>query len=186
MRGGLGTATGLVLRSQGAQLALLYAPFESSREEEVLQDTYGADRNGISTYECDITSESSVSQAFEQISANISNGAFPSILINAAGYVSVAPLEDSTAEEAMKTLTANLLGPFIVSKAFAKLYWAQKQKEDLRLGGRVVSISSQAAHVALNGHAYVPHSQPPTSQGVANLFKIEKVKETCASCQAHA
>lgn len=46
--GGLGTATGLVLHSQGAQLPLLY---------EVLQATYGADRKGISTYECDITSK---------------------------------------------------------------------------------------------------------------------------------
>lgn len=150
----MGTATGLVLRSQGAQLALLYAPFEATREEEVLQETYGADRNGISTYECDITSETSVSTAFAKIGANISNGAFPSILINAAGYVSVAPLEESTGEEAMKTLTANLIGPFNVSNAFAKLYWeqSQKQKQESKPGGRIVSISSQAAHVALTGH----------------------------------
>lgn len=153
IEGGLGTATGLVLRSQGAQLALLYAPFEASREEEVLQNTYGADRNGISTYECDITSETSVSDAFEKISANSSSSAILSILINAAGYVSVAPLEESTAEEAMKTLTANLLGPFIVSNAFAKLYWAQSEKQkEASKPGRIVSISSQAAHVALNGH----------------------------------
>lgn len=151
--GGLGTATGLVLRSQGAQLALLYAPFEASREEEVLQATYGAGRKGISTYECDITSEASVTKAFDKISADASSSAFPSILINAAGYVSVAPLEDSSAEEAMKTLTANLLGPFIVSNAFAKLYWAhsEKQKEGAK-PGRIVSISSQASHVALRGH----------------------------------
>lgn len=152
--GGLGTATGLVLRSQGAHLALLYAPFEASREDEVLQATYGADRKGISTYECDITSETSVANAFEKISLDAaSNNEFPSILINAAGYVSVAPLEESSVEEAMKTLTANLLGPFIVSNAFAKMYWvhSDKNKQNIK-PGRIVSISSQAAHVALNGH----------------------------------
>lgn len=152
--GGLGTATGTALRAHGAQLALLYAPFEASRVEEVLQDTYGADKKGISTYECDITSDSSVGEAFKRISSDAaSSGAFPSILVNAAGYVSIAPLEESTAEEAMKTLTANLMGPFIVSNAFAKLYWAHSESnKQIVKPGRIVSISSQAAHVALYGH----------------------------------
>jgi NAD(P)-dependent dehydrogenase (short-subunit alcohol dehydrogenase family) len=143
-----------VLRSQGAHLALLFAPFEASREEEVMQATYGADRERISTYECDITSETSVVNAFEKISSDAtSTGVSPSILINAAGYVSVAPLEDISAEEAMKTLTANLLGPFIVSNAFAKLYWAHSESnKQAKKPGRIVSISSQASHVALNGH----------------------------------
>lgn len=54
---------------------------------------------------------------------------------------------------AMKTLTANLLGPFIVSNAFAKLYWAHAESnKQAKKPGRIVSISSQAAHVALDGH----------------------------------
>ena len=143
-----------MLRSQGAQLALLYAPFEASRKEEVLRATYGDDRKGIATYECDITSETSVSDAFAKIGSSISKDAFPSILVNAAGYVSVAPLEESSADEAMKTLTANLLGPYIVSNAFAKLFWthSEQSKDVGQPGGRIISISSQAAHVALNGH----------------------------------
>lgn len=163
VKGGLGTATGLVLLSQGAQLALLYAPFEASREEEVLQATYGSDRENISTYECDITSETSVGNAFGKISSYAASvGVFPSILINAAGYVSVAPLEESSAEEAMKTLTANLLGPFIVSNAFAKLYWAcsETNKQAVK-PGRIVSISSQAGKWSylsciFPGHPHIP------------------------------
>jgi len=154
--GGLGTATGLVLRSQGARLALLYAPFEESRKQEVLDSTYGSiEKNDITTYECDITSASSVSEAFSSISSNISSDAFPSILINAAGYVSVAPLEDTPAEEVSKNLDSNLLGPILVSQAFAKLYWAHQEKVSQGSTvppGRIVSISSQAAHVALDGH----------------------------------
>lgn len=98
--GGLGTATGVELRSQGAKLALLFAPFEASRKEEVMQATYGAERDGISTYECDITSETSVANAFKKISSYATSaGVFPSILVNAAGYISVAPLEESSADE---------------------------------------------------------------------------------------
>lgn len=75
---------------------------------------------------------------------------YPSILVNAAGYVTVAPLTETSAEEATKNIVPNLLGPFIVSKAFHKLYTTHGGKG--RPPGRIVSISSQAAHVALDGH----------------------------------
>ena len=66
----------------------------------------------------------------------------------------MAPLEESSAEEAMKVLNVNLLGPFLISNAFAVLYWAHLAvyKTAVKLTGRIVSIASQAAHVALNGH----------------------------------
>ncbi len=97
-----------------------------------------------------------MSEAFASISNDASSAGFPSILINAAGYVSVAPLEDTPAEEVSKNLDSNLLGPILVSQAFANLYWTHKDK--VSQGGtvppgRIVSISSQAAHVALDGHA---------------------------------
>jgi len=144
-------------------LALLYAPFEADRKSEVLNNTYGDTAKGdIKAYECDITSETSVAAAFSAISNDIQSDGFPSILINAAGYVSVGPLEDTTEAEATKNIMSNLLGPMLVSNAFAKLYWAQQQsskaqqKDDSSNAksppGRIVSISSQAAHVALDRH----------------------------------
>ncbi|KAF2092663.1 short chain dehydrogenase [Rhizodiscina lignyota] len=155
--GGLGSATGKRLRSQGADLVLLYAPFEASRKDTVLESTFGSSNpDGVSAVECDITSEASVAAAFETISSiSKSAGAFPSICINAAGYVSVTPLADTTAEEALKNIIPNLLGPFTVSKAFYHLYTTWK--DSLTGGasappGRIVSIASQAAHVALDGH----------------------------------
>ena len=156
-KGGLGVATAQVLRNKGAHLALLYAPFEESRKGEVLEKAFGgSDARGVATYECDITSDSSVKNAFEQIESNITSEAFPSILVNAAGYVSVQPLEDTSAEEASKNIIPNLIGPFIVSNAFFHLYQSQKAKlegsEVKCPPGRIVSISSQAAHVALDGH----------------------------------
>jgi hypothetical protein len=65
----------------------------ASRKDAILQATYGSDQYGISTYECDITSETSVGAIFRQIAFDVSvNGIFPSMLINTVNYVSVAPL----------------------------------------------------------------------------------------------
>lgn len=119
----------------------------------MLQSTFGADLDGISTFECDITSETSVKETFNKISAEAT--AFPSILVNAAGYVSVQPLEDTTAEEALNNFLPNLLGPFNVSNAFFRLYQSHRTKPNADgtiAPGRIVSISSQASHVALDGH----------------------------------
>jgi NAD(P)-dependent dehydrogenase (short-subunit alcohol dehydrogenase family) len=80
----------------------------------------------------------------------------PSILINAAGYASVQSLEETSADEALKNFLPNLLGPLVVGNAFFHLY--SKYKEEAKAAsesvppGRIVSISSQAAHLALNGH----------------------------------
>lgn len=149
--GGLGTATGRTLRAQGAKLALLYAPFEASRKQQVLSEVYGQSEKDISTYECDITSEISVASAFNSLTNDTPSDSFPSILVNAAGYVSVGPLEDTTQSEALKNIHSNLLGPLLVSNAFAKLYWARSASAE-KPPGRIVSISSQAGHVALDKH----------------------------------
>ena len=120
----------------------------------MLSKAFGSSEpSNVKTYECDITSEPSVESAFTAITKNLDSDIFPSILINAAGYVSVQPIEETSAEEAAKNILPNLLGPFIVSNAFFNLYKASKAKlNDKAPPGRVVSISSQAAHVALPGH----------------------------------
>ena len=146
-----------MLRKRGARLALLYAPFEASRRQQVLESTFGStSEEDVATYECDITSESSVSGAFGKIEADLPPDSFPSILVNAAGYVSVQPLEDTNAEEASKNIIPNLIGPFIVSNALFRVYQSAagtaKEKGHKVAPGRIVSISSQAAHVALDGH----------------------------------
>jgi NAD(P)-dependent dehydrogenase (short-subunit alcohol dehydrogenase family) len=156
--GGLGSATAKLLHASGASLALLYAPFEASRRDAQLEAAFGNPApSTVRTYEADITSEESVRAAFEAITKDASAQSppsFPSILINAAGYVSVQPLTETSAEEAAKNILPNLLGPFIVSNAFFNLYTntpAPSGSND-KPPGRIVSISSQAAHVALPNH----------------------------------
>lgn len=164
--GGLGSSIGKKLQQQGARLAILYAPFEAARRDELLEQGYGggSDINDIRTYECDITSPDSVQSAFATLakdmvspdSSPVNERAFPSILINTAGYVSLSDMEITPPEETMKHLTTNVFGPMLCSQAFARLYFAASKAAESSPSppppGRIVSISSQAAHVALHRH----------------------------------
>ena len=100
--GGIGSATGRLLHSKGATIAALYAPFESSKREQLLDSGYGSHAPSIQIYECDVTSESAVQSTFSQISSSIGSNDqkhFPSILANCAGYVNLCPMEDTPAED---------------------------------------------------------------------------------------
>ena len=163
--GGLGSSIGQKLHQHGARLAILYAPFEAARRDELLESGYGSSHiDDIHTYECDITSPDAVRSTFQSLekdlvtlnSASPSEQAFPSILINTAGYISLSDMETTPPEETMKHLTTNVLGPMLCSQAFARLYFAASQAAKSSTHalppGRIVSISSQAAHVALHRH----------------------------------
>ncbi|KAF7592165.1 hypothetical protein BBP40_000652 [Aspergillus hancockii] len=82
--------------------------------------------------------------------------AFPSILINTAGYVSLSDMESTPPEETMKHLTTNVFGPMLCSQAFARLYFTASTISESSINppppGRIVSIGSQAGHVALPRH----------------------------------
>jgi NAD(P)-dependent dehydrogenase (short-subunit alcohol dehydrogenase family) len=57
----------------------------------------------------------------------------------------------------MKTFTTNLIGPLIVSIAFVELYselaeHTKQQPTVITPPGRIVSISSKAAHTSLRGY----------------------------------
>ena len=151
----------------------------------MLESTFGSTNiPGVTTYECDITVPDSVTATFKSISSDLdssrSGSLFPSMLINAAGYVCVTPMEDQPPDEVLKNLHANVYAPMLCSQAFAKLYWdrAKRASEQAPSAataepdassvpqspkqpaqgtkhppGRIVSISSQAAYKALWGHA---------------------------------
>ncbi|PYH92269.1 short chain dehydrogenase/ reductase [Aspergillus ellipticus CBS 707.79] len=162
--GGLGSSIGQKLRQQGARLAILYAPFEAARRDELLQAGYGGatSYDDIRTYECDITAPDSVQTVFQALeqetlaSPGASERAFPGILINTAGYVSLSDMELTPPEETLKHLHTNVLGPMLCSQAFARLYFAASQAAGPSPSppppGRIVNIASQAAHVALHRH----------------------------------
>lgn len=132
-------------------MALLYAPFEANTVDTVLQGVYGVeDLAHIATYECDITKPESVQQAFDAIAKD--NAAFPSILVNSAGYVNLTPLEDTPPEDSLRHYMINLYGPTLTCQAFARAYISAKEAKDDCPPARIVNIASQAAHVALDNH----------------------------------
>ncbi|KAE8381999.1 hypothetical protein BDV26DRAFT_278401 [Aspergillus bertholletiae] len=165
--GGLGSSIGKKLRQQGARLAILYAPFEAGRRDQLLESTYGPapNWNEIRTYECDITSPESVQSAFTVLgkemiqpsSPSVADQTVPSILINTAGYVNLSDMESTPPEDTMKHLTTNVFGPMLCAQAFARLYFAAfnaaKSSASPLPPGRIVNIASQAAHVALPRHS---------------------------------
>jgi NAD(P)-dependent dehydrogenase (short-subunit alcohol dehydrogenase family) len=52
----------------------------------------------------------------------------------------------------MRHYMINLYGPTLTGQAFARLYIKAKAEKPDGPGGRIVNISSQAAHVALDYH----------------------------------
>ncbi|KAM0723665.1 hypothetical protein Q7P37_000653 [Cladosporium fusiforme] len=159
--GGIGSSVGTLLRSQGAKLALLYAPFEADKVQSTLDGVYGsmssAETDAIKSYECDVTDPKSVEDAFAAIKSD--GAAFPSILVNAAGYVALSSFEETPPEDSLKHYLVNLYGPTLTSQAFARMYFAAKQAQsdsgsDAQVPpGRIVNIASQAGHIALDQHA---------------------------------
>ncbi|CZT19147.1 related to short-chain dehydrogenase/reductase [Ramularia collo-cygni] len=153
--GGLGSLAGKVLRSQGASVALLYAPFEANTVQPTLRQVFESDSpDNVKTYECDITSKTSVDRAFAAIDQDDIDP--PCILVNAAGVVNLHPLEDFPAEDALRHYMVNLYGPTLTGQAFAKLFFAASERARQTHKpppiGRIVNIASQAAHVALDRH----------------------------------
>lgn len=164
IRGGLGSSIGKKLSQQGARLAILYAPFEAGRRDELLEAGYGRTAENIRAYECDITSPESVDSAFGTLEKEMvapalsshSSGAFPGILINTAGYVSLSDMENTPPQETMKHLSTNIYGPMLCSQAFARLYFSASKAAAASTRaptpGRIVNVASQAAHIALHQH----------------------------------
>lgn len=95
-----------------------------------------------------------VEAAFATIEA--ANAGFPAILVNSAGYVNLAPLEHADPKDMLMHYMVNLYGPTLTGQAFARLYFRAREALGSPAdapGGRIVNISSQAAHVALDNHA---------------------------------
>ena len=159
--GGIGSSVGSLLRSQGAKLALLYAPFEADKVESILDGVYGTmsrgEDNNVKAYPCDVTDPASVAEAFEAIIQD--RAAFPSMLINAAGYVALSPFEKTPPQDSLKHYMVNLYGPTLTSQAFARTFFAAKHAHISSNAtaqappGRIVNIASQAGHIALDQHA---------------------------------
>jgi len=105
-----------------------------------LVDAEGERRTDV---RCDVGDPGSVARMAKRVLG--AHGA-PDVVVNAAGVFLIKPLVETTPEEFRGQLDGNLLGPFLVLRAFLP---AMVQ----RGRGLVVTIGSVADHVAFAGNA---------------------------------
>jgi len=91
---------------------------------------------------CDVSDERSVAEAVEVITED-----FPAIdiLVNSAGVAVLGPAEELALEAWDRTMSVNLRGAFLMSQQVGRIMLSQGR-------GTIISIASQAATVALDGH----------------------------------
>ena len=133
---GIGLATARALAAEGAWVGMV------ARRPEVLQAA--ADEVGGHAIAGDVVSPDDV----ERIRGDLLDtlGAVPDVLINAAGFFSIAPLVETTVEDLDRNLGANIRGPFLMARALVP---AMRE----RGAGHIVNVGSIAGRLAFPGNA---------------------------------
>lgn len=138
---GIGAAIATAAACRGARVAVL-----DVRDDAASTAAAGLPRVSDGAHlglACDVTDDAAVDAAVEAVVAAL--GA-PDVLVNCAGIVALAPAECLTTTDWDRTLAVNLTGMFRVTRAVGRHMLVAGH-------GRIVSIASQAAHVALDQHA---------------------------------
>jgi D-threitol dehydrogenase (NAD+) len=94
-------------------------------------------------FTCNVAEPQSVAVCADQI---ISRFGRVDVLVNNAGVVLLGPAEDLAVEAWEATMSVNSMGTFLMSQAIGRHMLAAGK-------GKIINIASQAASVALRGHA---------------------------------
>jgi NAD(P)-dependent dehydrogenase (short-subunit alcohol dehydrogenase family) len=111
--------------------------------DEALADTVEAitaEGGTAAAYRCDVTSEASVSEAVDALTAGLGD---PTVVCNVAGIGGFFNTADMPFERWQKILAVNLTGPFLICRATLPSL--------LTHGGSIVNVAS---NTALMGQAY--------------------------------
>ncbi|WP_432548740.1 GolD/DthD family dehydrogenase [Kineococcus sp. SYSU DK004] len=134
---GIGSAIAEVFAGRGARIVV--ADLKLAAAQERAEQLGG----GAFAVEVDVSSPESVRTAVEEAVARAGR---VDVLVNCAGIVDLAPAEELGERAWERTLAINLSGTFHVCQAVGRHMLAAG-------GGRIVNMASQAATVALDGHA---------------------------------
>ena len=102
-----------------------------------------ADDAGAAMIACDVTDHVSVDRVVSAVEHRYGR---IDVLVNSAGVARLAPAEELPLEQWELTLSVNLTGAFLMSQRIGRLMLGQGS-------GTIISLASQAASVALPGHA---------------------------------
>ena len=133
---GIGAAVVDAFAAKGATVAVLDRALEAAQLKV-------ADGSATSAVACDVSDEGSVAEAVGTVAEQYGR---VDVLVNSAGLALLAPAEELGLDAWDQTMTVNLRGAFLVSQHVGRLMLAQGR-------GTIISIASQAATVALAGHA---------------------------------
>ena len=147
---GIGEATALHLRELGFEV------FASVRKDE---DAERLESAGLSPLKLDVTDESSIRKARDQVEEAVGSRRLAG-LVNNAGIAVSAPLEFVPIDEFRRQLEVNLIGQLAVTQAFLALL--------RRSYGRIVNVSSIGGRVAL----------PLVGPYAASKFALEAVSDS--------
>ncbi len=107
---GIGAAIASALAGEGARVALV------ARQRGVLERVAGEIGNGAFAAPCDLTDEQSVNRMADEVTRVL--GGPPGIVVNNAGVFRVARLEAMPMALFTEVVSTNLLGPFLIVRAF--------------------------------------------------------------------
>jgi NAD(P)-dependent dehydrogenase (short-subunit alcohol dehydrogenase family) len=137
---GIGRAIADLFEREGAVVVRVARTTSGESPAEAARKSGGRDRRV--EIKCDVTLESDVRRLADTVLGTV--GA-PDVLVNNAGAFLLKPAAETTAEEFRQQLDVNVIGGFLVLRAFLP---AMAQR-----GGHVVTIGSVADHVAFPGNA---------------------------------
>jgi NAD(P)-dependent dehydrogenase (short-subunit alcohol dehydrogenase family) len=134
---GIGAAIATAYATKGAQVAILDLSLDAAQRSAAQLGDRGF------AYECDVTDPASVSRVVAEVHEHFGR---IDILVNSAGIVALAPAEELSVRDWEATLAVNLTGAFLMCQAVGRIMLEQGR-------GKIINLASQAATVALLGHA---------------------------------
>ncbi len=134
---GIGAGIAAALAGDGVQVVML------ARNEAKLSER-AASLAGSIPIVCDVTKPESVAKAAKRIMSELKRA--PDILVNNAGIFGVSTVDETTVKFLVDTINTNLVGPFLLVRAF--LGEMKKRKT-----GHVVTIGSIADRTIFTGNA---------------------------------
>ncbi len=135
---GIGRRTAEVLAQRGFSLAVndLRSPIETIAQVQ----SHGVDALGVLG---DVSDEAAVSRMAESVMSHYGR---IDVLVNNAGISSIAPAEEITVSEWRRVMDINLLGPFLLCRAFGRIMLQQKS-------GSIINVASVAGLLGIADRA---------------------------------
>ncbi len=128
---GIGAATVRRLARDGATVAIGYAA-SAAAAEALAEDIKAAGGQAIAV-KADATDAQALSRAIDSVAERYGR---LDILVNSAGVLAIAPLEDFTLADFDRTVAVNIRSVFVASQAAAR---------HMKEGGRIINIGSTNA-----------------------------------------